>query len=143
MEVGWWRHQPYHLTCLRKWSGMQITKYLPSQGGDISGQSFNFHTVCKTWLFHDGGRYHLLRKSVDWCVYDNGLRHERVKVIQSNAKLEVIPNNFCCWLEMEISSQKKALFQTWFFALMRFPWREMWYFHMYSFVMRQCLHLMV
>ena len=24
--------------------------------------------------FHDGGRYH-----IDWFLYDNGLRHERVK----------------------------------------------------------------
>ena len=34
-------------------------------------------------LFHDGGRYHietanLLRKSMDWFLYDIGLRHERV-----------------------------------------------------------------
>ena len=36
------------------------------------------------WPFHDGGRYHietidLLRKSMDWFLYDIGLRHERVK----------------------------------------------------------------
>ena len=36
-------------------------------------------------LFHDGGRYHIetspliCRKSMDWFVYDNGLRHERFK----------------------------------------------------------------
>ena len=35
------------------------------------------------WLFHDGGRYpietsHLLCKSMDLFLYDNGLRHERV-----------------------------------------------------------------
>ena len=35
------------------------------------------------WLFYDGGRYHietspLLRKSMDWFLYDNGLSHERV-----------------------------------------------------------------
>ena len=29
----------------------------------------------------------LLRKSMDWFLYDNGLRHERVKVV--NLKLEV------------------------------------------------------
>ena len=42
-------------------------------------------TETDTSLFHDGGRYHietspliLFRKSVDWFLYDNGLRHERV-----------------------------------------------------------------
>ena len=32
-------------------------------------------------LFHDGGRYHIetsASKSMDWFLYDNGLRHERV-----------------------------------------------------------------
>ena len=37
----------------------------------------------KKQLFHDGGRYHIetngLRKSMDWFLYDNGLRYERVK----------------------------------------------------------------
>ena len=35
--------------------------------------------------FHDGGRYHIetsplicFPKSMDWFLYDNGLRHERV-----------------------------------------------------------------
>ena len=27
-------------------------------------------------LFHDGGRYHI--ETMDWFLYDNGLRHERV-----------------------------------------------------------------
>ena len=31
------------------------------------------------WLFHDWDRYHLLRKSMDWFLYYNGLRHQRVK----------------------------------------------------------------
>ena len=38
----------------------------------------------KIWLFHNGHRYHietspLLRKSMDWFLFDNSLRHERVK----------------------------------------------------------------
>ena len=28
-------------------------------------------------LFHDGGLYHI--ETMDWFLYDNGLRHERVK----------------------------------------------------------------
>ena len=33
--------------------------------------------------FHDGGRYHIETSPLiaDWFLYDNGLRHERVKVI--------------------------------------------------------------
>ena len=36
------------------------------------------------YLIHDGGRYHIEtspmdKKSMDWLLYDNGLRHERVK----------------------------------------------------------------
>ena len=37
------------------------------------------------WLFHDEDQYHrnqsidLLRKSIDWFLYYNGLRYERVK----------------------------------------------------------------
>ena len=30
-------------------------------------------------LFHDGGRYHI--EPMDWFLYDNGLRHERVNQI--------------------------------------------------------------
>ena len=30
-------------------------------------------------LFDYGGRYHIETKSMDWFLYDNGLRHERVK----------------------------------------------------------------
>ena len=30
-------------------------------------------------LFHDGGRYHIEPSSLIWFLYDNGLRHERVK----------------------------------------------------------------
>ena len=32
-------------------------------------------------LFHDGGRYRIEISplSMDWFLYDNGLRHERVK----------------------------------------------------------------
>ena len=40
-------------------------------------------------LFHDGGCYHietspidLQRKSMIWFLYDNGLRHERVKNLE-------------------------------------------------------------
>ena len=35
-----------------------------------------------TLLFHDGGRYHIETSPLfimDWFLYDNGLRHERVK----------------------------------------------------------------
>ena len=40
----------------------------------------NFHL----YLFHDGGRYHietsqLIVEQMYWFLYDNGLRHERVK----------------------------------------------------------------
>ena len=36
----------------------------------------------RKWHFHEGGRYHteiMLRKSMDWFLYDNGRRHEGVK----------------------------------------------------------------
>ena len=29
--------------------------------------------------FHDGGRYHIETSTMDWFLYDIGLRHERVK----------------------------------------------------------------
>ena len=39
------------------------------------------------YLFHDGGRYHietsLLCKSMDWFLYDNGLRYEIVKYLET------------------------------------------------------------
>ena len=46
-------------------------------------------------LFHDGDRYHIetsplicsANKSMDWFLYDNGLRHERVKVRLSRLKV--------------------------------------------------------
>ena len=45
-------------------------------------------------LFNDGGGYHyrnqfinLLRKSMDWFLYDNGLRHERVKLSRSHIRM--------------------------------------------------------
>ena len=33
-------------------------------------------TLSASYLFHDGGRYQI---EMDWLLYDNGLRHERVK----------------------------------------------------------------
>ena len=38
-------------------------------------KNFKLHRTFS--LFHDGGR--LRSKSMDWFLYDNGLRHERVK----------------------------------------------------------------
>ena len=44
-----------------------------------------FCRIGKISFFYDGGRYHknqsidLLSKSMDWFLYDNGPRHERVK----------------------------------------------------------------
>ena len=32
-----------------------------------------------TSLFHDGGTYHLVCKSMDWFLYDRDVRHERFK----------------------------------------------------------------
>ena len=42
-------------------------------------------------LFHDGGRYHInpsidLLCKTDWFLYDNGLRHERVKITSLDLK---------------------------------------------------------
>ena len=37
-----------------------------------------YHTL----LFQDGGRYHIEKnKSMDWFLYDNGLRLERVNIL--------------------------------------------------------------
>ena len=49
----------------------------------VSKQNFANTKIILNKLFHDGGRYHiktspLLCKSMDWFLYDNGLRHERV-----------------------------------------------------------------
>ena len=44
-----------------------------------------------TYFFHDGGRYHIETRpliciglSMDWFLYDNGLRHERVEMQHHN-----------------------------------------------------------
>ena len=49
-------------------------------------QYINYSTISKPKLFQDGGRYHIETnplicgaKSMDWLLYDNGLRLERVK----------------------------------------------------------------
>ena len=51
----------------------------------VSKQNFANTKIILNKLFHDGGRYHvetspLLCKSMDWFLYDNGLRPERVNI---------------------------------------------------------------
>ena len=45
------------------------------------------------WLFHDGGRYHIETKSMDWFLYDDGLRHERVKKCYVWSGCEILFNS--------------------------------------------------
>ena len=42
-------------------------------------------------LFRDGGRYH--SKSVNWFLYDNDFRHEKVKGLSENLQ------EYCPWAE--------------------------------------------
>ena len=51
--------------------------------------------------------YDLLRKSMDWLLYDNGLRHERVKLVNSKHEDQASVHNdslsrnlFICWAEI-------------------------------------------
>ena len=41
----------------------------------FNGTTFNGSLLMEAKLFHDGGRYHI----ETWFLYDNGLRHERVR----------------------------------------------------------------
>ena len=67
-------------------------------------------------LFHDRGRYlsyrnqsiDLLCKSMDWFLYDNGTRHQRVKTINFSSTLDFVritfvPSTFVELLNLRIN----------------------------------------